>query len=219
MVKEPNQELSPRAKRYQELDRLAFELGPAMDEVRLFSLKFEEISYVLGMAYLYMLARLGAISPETGAKIKRQFILRTERIHNGLIIARYMYHRQQVNTITYSKDMNELTHLINSGSPVAFPKALEIIDTLSGSYIFSTLYNHSMRNMDLDQYISETEISIESKEKLQAVLSKLLNEMERDALPDVLAELTEEDLRELSNRIPTKEIKDSNIPKELLLKP
>lgn len=216
---ETKHELSARAERYAELDRLANELGPNMDDKRLFSLKFEEMSYVLSMAHLYMLARMGWVSKDIGAKIKRKYILRTEHIHNDLVHARYMYHRQLINTITYTKDMNDLAELLRSGSPVALPKALEIIDELSGSYILSVLYDHAARNTDIDECINEVVADEDSREKLKVALCRFLGEIDRDYLPSVFAELGSEELKELANRIPTREIYDSNIPKELLLKP
>ena len=221
MIQTPhkNQELSPRAKQYQELDRLAFEFGPNMDDKKLFSLKFEEMSYVLSMAHLYTLARLGAVSAEQGAKIKRRYILRAEHIHNSLVIARYMYQRQLVNTITYSKDMNDLAELLRNGSSVALPKALEVIDSLSGSYIFSVLYDHAMRDTDIDSCIDEVTADEDGREKLKDALCRFLSEMEKETLPSVFSELTQEDIKFLASRIPTREIWDSKIPEELLLKP
>lgn len=219
MVKESTVELSSRAKRYQELDRLAFEWGPNMEDKKLFSLKFEEMGYVLSMAHLYMLARLGAISPEQGAQIKRRYILRTEHIHNGLVIARYMYQRQLTNTITYSKDINDLAELLRSGSHVALPKALEIIDSLSGSYIVSVLYDHAQRDTDIDSCIEEVTADENSREKLKDALARLLSEIEKESLPAVFSELSNEDIKLLASRIPAREIYDSNIPEELLLKP
>ena len=59
----------------------------------------------------------------------------------------------------------------------------------------------------------------DSREKLKVALCRFLGEIERDYLPSVFAELGSEELKELANRIPTREIYDSNIPKELLLKP
>lgn len=217
----PNEEqqLSPRAKRYQELDRLAYELGPNMDDTMLFSLRFEEISYVIGMAHLYMLARLGAVSPEMGAKIKRKYILRAERIHTELINARYMYHRQLVNTLTFSKDMNKLTELINNKSADALPKALEIIDQLSGSYIFSKLYYNAVKGGDYEEAIVEVTEEPDRQAELKKTFERLLSEISNDILPSAFRELTEEDLKVLANRIPPREIEGSNIPKELLLKP
>lgn len=212
-------ELSARAERYAELDRLANELGPNMDDKKLFSLKFEEMSYVLSMAHLYMLARMGWVSKDIGAKIKRKYILRTEHIHNDLVHARYMYHRMLVNTITYTKDMNDLAELLRSGSPVALPKALEIIDELSGSYIFSVLYDHSTRNTDIDECIDEVTPDEGSREKLKDVLCRLLGEIEKESLPAVFSELSNEDIKLLASRIPAREIYDSNIPEDLLLKP
>lgn len=217
----PNEEqqLSPRAKRYQELDRLAYELGPNMDDTTLFSLRFEEISYVIGMAHLYMLARMGAVSPEMGAKIKRKYILRAERIHTELINARYMYHRQLVNTLTFSKDMNKLTELINNKSAEALPKALEIIDQLSDSYIFSKLYYNAVKGGDYEVAIADVTEEPDRQAELKKTFERLLSEISNDILPSAFRELTEEDLKVLVNRIPPREIEGSNIPKELLLKP
>lgn len=219
MVKESTVELSPRAKRYQELDRLAYELGPNMDDTMLFSLRFEEISYVIGMAHLYMLARMGAVSPEMGAKIKRKYILRAERIHTELINARYMYHRQLVNTLTFSKDMNKLTELINNKSAEALPKALEIIDQLSGAYIFSKLYYNAVKGGDYEVAIAEVTEEPDRQAELKKTFERLLSEISNDILPSAFRELTEEDLKVLANRIPPREIEGSSIPKELLLKP
>lgn len=219
MANELKQELSPRAKRYQELDRLAFDLGPNMDETKLFSLKFEEMSYVLGMAHLYMLARLGAVSAEMGVKIKRKYILRAERIHTELVNARYMYHRQLVNTLTFSKDMNELTQLINKKSANALPKALEIIDSLSGSYIFSKLYYNAVKSGDYEAAITEVTSEPDRQQELKKAFERLLSEITNDRLPSAFSELTDEELKVLAERIPPREIEGSNIPKELLLKP
>lgn len=219
IMADKNTILSPRAKRYQELDRLAYELGPNMDDVRLFSLKFEEIGYVLGMAHLYMLARLGAISTEMGAKIKRKYILRAEKIHNELKFARFMYHRQLVNTLTYSKNMNQLTSLLKEGSVEALPKALEMIDHLSGSYIFTKLYHGVVKCGDYEAAIAEVTSEPDRQMELKGALEKLLAEITSGVLPSVFEELTEDDVKELSLRIPPKEITGCNIPKELLLKP
>lgn len=219
MDKVHNTEISLRAKHYQELDRFAYELGPNMDDMKLFSLKFEDISYVLGMAHLYMLARLGAVSAEMGAKIKRKYILRTERIHTELINARYMYHRQLVNTLTFSKDMNRLTELINLRSSDALPKALEIIDSLSTSYIFSKLYYNAIKGGDYEEAMVEVTTEPDRQQELKKAFERFLSEITNDRLPCIFEELTEEDLKVLSNRIPPREIVDSNIPKELLLMP
>lgn len=211
--------LSARAERFAELDRIAYEDGPNIDDEKLFSLKFEEIGYVLGMAHLYMLARMGVISAKTGAKIKRKYILRAERIHNELINARYMYHRQLVNTLTYSKNMNRLTALLKEGSAEALPKALEIIDSLSGSYIFTKLYHGVVKCGDYEAAIAEVTSEPDRQAELKCAFNRLLGEITTDVLPSTFRELSEDDLKELASRIPTKEIIGSNIPQELLLKP
>lgn len=212
-------QLSARAERFAELDRIAYEEGPKMDDVKLFSLKFEEIGYVLGMAHLYMLARMGAVSVETGAKIKRRYILRAEKIHNEIKNARFMYHRQLVNTLTYSKNMNQLTALLKEGSAEALPKALEIIDHLSGSYIFTKLYHGVVKNGDYEAAIAEVTSEPDRQAELKGAFESLLREITSGVLPSTFEELTEEDIKELASRIPTKEIIGSNIPQELLLKP
>lgn len=211
--------LTPRAKRYAELDRLAYELGPNMDDKILFSMRFEEISYVISMSHLYMLARMGAVSPKAGVEVKRRYILRTEQIRTQLINSRYMYHRQLVNTLTFSKDMNRLTELINLKSADALPKALEIIDELSGSYIFSKLYYNAVKGGDYEEAIAEVTAKPDRQQELKKTFERLLSEITNDRLPSTFEELTEEDLKVLSNRIPPREIEGSNIPKELLLKP
>ena len=214
-----NLKLSPRAMRYQELDRLAYDLGPSMDDKLLFSLRFEEISYVLGMAHLYMLARLGAISAEMGAKIKRQYILRAEKIHSELINARYMYQRQITNTIIFSKDMNRLTELLKAGSAEALPKALEIIDSLSGSYIFTKIYYNVLKCGDYKEAVKHVCEEPDRQAQLVECFERLLAEVTNGKLPGTFKELTEDELRVLASRIPQKETQGSMIPKELLLKP
>ncbi len=212
-------QLSVRAERFAELDRTAYEDGPNIDDEKLFSLKFEEIGYVLGMAHLYMLARMGVISAKTGAKIKRKYILRAEKIHNELKFARYMYHRQLVNTLTYSKNMNQLTALLKEGSADALPKALEIIDSLSGSYIFTKLYHGVVKNGDYEAAIAEVTSEPDRQKELKDAFEGLLSEITSGVLPSTFEELSEDDIKELASRIPTKEIIGSNIPQELLLKP
>ncbi len=211
--------LSARAQRFQELDRLAYDMGPNMDDINLFSLRFEEIGYVIGMAHLYMLARMGAVSADMGAKIKRRYILRAEKIHNELVNARYMYQRQLSNTLTYTKDMNILTELINKGSAEALPKALEIIDMLSGSYIFTKLYYNVVRCGDYEAAISEVTSEPGRQAELKSAFERLLSEITNDRLPSTFEELTDEELKVLASRIPRKEIIGSNIPDELRLKP
>lgn len=213
------QELSARAKRFQELDRIAYDMGPNMDDIKLFSLRFEEMSYVLGMAHLYSLARMGWVSADMGAKIKRKYILRAEKIHNELVNARYMYQRQLSNTLTYTKDMNKLTELINKGSAEALPKALEIIDMLSGSYIFTKLYYNAVKGGDYEAAIAEVTSEPDRQAELKRAFERLLSEITNDRLPSTFAELTDEELKVLASRIPQKEIIGSNIPDELRLKP
>ncbi len=212
-------QLSARAERFAELDHIALKYGPNIDDVKLFSLKFEEIGYVLGMAHLYMLARMGVISAKTGAKIKRRYILRAEKIHNELKNARFMYHRQLVNTLTYSKNMNQLTALLKEGSADALPKALEIIDHLSGSYIFTKLYHGVVKCGDYEAAIAEVAGEPDYQAELKGAFESLLREITSGVLPSTFEELTEDDLKELANRIPTKEITGSNIPETLQLKP
>ena len=212
-------QLSARAQRFQELDRLAYDMGPNMDDIKLFSLRFEEMSYVLSMAHLYMLARMGAVSAAKGAELKRKYILRTDKIHNELINARYMYHKELVNTLTYSKNMNQLTELINKGSAEALPKALEIIDHLSGSYIFTKLYYNAVKGGDYEAAIAEVTSEPDRQAELKSAFERLLSEITNDRLPSTFEELTDEELKVLASRIPQKEIIGSNIPEELLLKP
>ena len=212
-------QLSARAQRFQELDRLAYDMGPNMDDIKLFSLRFEEMSYVLSMAHLYMLARMGAVSAAKGAELKRKYILRTDKIHNELINARYMYHKELVNTLTYSKNMNQLTELINKGSAEALPKALEIIDHLSGAYIFTKLYYNAVKGGDYEAAIAEVTSEPDRQAELKSAFERLLSEITNDRLPSTFEELTDEDLKVLASRIPQKEIIGSNIPDELLLKP
>lgn len=212
-------QLSARAKRFQELDRIAYDMGPNMDDIKLFSLRFEEMSYVLGMAHLYMLARMGAVSAAKGAELKRKYILRTDKIHNELINARYMYHKELVNTLTYSKNMNQLTELINKGSAEALPKALEIIDHLSGSYIFTKLYYNAVKGGDYEAAIAGVTSEPDRQAELKSAFERLLSEITNDRLPSTFEELTDEELKVLASRIPQKEIIGSNIPEELLLKP
>lgn len=212
--------LSARAERVAELDRIAnSKEGPNIDDKKLFSLKFEEIGYVLSMAHLYMLARMGVISAKTGAKIKRKYILRAEKIHNELKFARYMYQRQLVNTLTYSKNMNQLTALLNEGSAEALPKALEIIDHLSGSYIFTQLYHGVVKCGDYEAAIAEVTSEPDRQTELKGAFESLLREITSGVPPSTFEELTEEDIKLLASRIPAREIYDSNIPEELLLKP
>lgn len=212
-------QLSARAQRFQELDRLAYDMGPNMDDIKLFSLRFEEMSYVLSMAHLYMLARMGAVSAAKGAELKRKYILRTDKIHNELINARYMYHKELVNTLTYSKNMNQLTELINKGSAEALPKALEIIDHLSGAYIFTKLYYNAVKGGDYEAAIAEVTSEPDRQAELKSAFERLLSEITNDRLPSTFEELTDEELKVLASRIPQKEIIGSNIPDELLLKP
>jgi hypothetical protein len=212
-------QLSARAQRFQELDRIAYDMGPNMDDIKLFSLRFEEMSYVLSMAHLYMLARMGAVSAAKGAELKRKYILRTDKIHNELINARYMYHKELVNTLTYSKNMNQLTELINKGSAEALPKALEIIDHLSGSYIFTKLYYNAVKGGDYEAAIAEVTSEPDRQAELKSAFERLLSEITNDRLPSTFEELTDEELKVLASRIPQKEIIGSNIPDELLLKP
>ena len=212
-------QLSARAQRFQELDRLAYDMGPNMDDIKLFSLRFEEMSYVLSMAHLYMLARMGAVSAAKGAELKRKYILRTDKIHNELINARYMYHKELVNTLTYSKNMNQLTELINKGSAEALPKALEIIDHLSGAYIFTKLYYNAVKGGDYEAAIAEVTSEPDRQAELKSAFERLRSEITNDRLPSTFEELTDEDLKVLASRIPQKEIIGSNIPDELLLKP
>lgn len=212
-------QLSARAQRFQELDRIAYDMGPNMDDIKLFSLKFEEMSYVISMAHLYMLARMGAVSAAKGAELKRKYILRTDKIHNELINARYMYHKELVNTLTYSKNMNQLTELINKGSAEVLPKALEIIDHLSGSYIFTKLYYNAVKGGDYEAAIAGVTSEPDRQAELKSAFERLLSEITNDRLPSTFAELTDEDLKVLASRIPQKEIIGSNIPDELLLKP
>lgn len=213
------QELSKRAKRYQELDHMAYDRGPNMDDKLLFSLRFEEMSYVLSMAHLYMLARLGAVSADMGAKIKRRYILRTEHIHNELINTRYMYQRQIANSIIFSKDMNKLTALLKEGSAEALPKALEIIDSLSGSYIFTKIYYNAVHCGKYTEAVKCVTEEPDRQVELIKCFERMLSEITSGKLPGTFKELTEDELRVLASRIPAKEAYDSSIPKELLLKP
>ena len=193
---------------------MAYEWGANPDEVKLFSLNFEEQAYVLSMSNLYMLYRLGAVDTERCKKVKRKVVRETEHIHNGLVFARTMYHRYIVCTLKYYEDKKKLYELLKSGDGnEALKLALALIDTLSSEYIFGKIYE---RVMDSGGNVDVPETVDVAPADMEKLIIKLMDELNGDELPVCFDVLSEDDEKYIGSFLPPREALDYDIPREMI---
>ena len=208
----PETHLTAAAQRFKELDRLAFDFGRVQgDMISLSSLPPEEHAYVISMAYLYAVYRLGAVSKKRCMDIKKQKIKEVTQIHNAMLYQRHMHQRWLACTKEFYKDYKELTDLIKKSDPQALRKALELVDMLSSQYVYTKLYKTAdtfdMQEILFEELIDEVieEGTDESKRReLKRLVAMVFEAYETDELPAFLQEVTDEEMKELTADIPQK---------------
>lgn len=224
----PETHLTAAAQRFKELDQLAFDFGRVQgDMIALSSLPPEEHAYVMSMAYLYTIYRLGGASKQCCMDIKKQKMKEVTRIHNAMLYHRHMHQRWLTCTKEFYKDYKELTDFIKKSDPKALRKALELVDMLSNQYVYSRLYALTADDwnvqVDAIENIAE-EIMDENapelkRRELKRLISSVFEAFESDELPAFLQEPTEEEMKELSENLPekkeyvTEEVIRENMPR------
>lgn len=221
----PVEKLTAAAQRFKELDRLAFDFGRVQDDmIHLCSLQPEEHAYVMSMAYLYTMYRLGAVSKPRCIEIKKRKIKEVTQIHNSLLYQRHMHRRWIECTKEFYKDYKELTDLIKKSDPQALRKALELVDMLSNQYVYTKLYQvantFDMQEVLFEELIDEViaEGTDESKRReLKRLVAMVFEAFEEDELPAFLQEITAAEMKEISEDIPEKkEYVTEEVIKELM---
>ncbi len=197
--------LTVRGQRYEELDSLAFEIGPTMDEKKLSSLPFEEQTYVLSMAHLYMLHKMGLVTLSVAQSIKKRNIKRCERIRKGMLYARYLKQKELICTKGLYKEYTELVRLLKEKSSKALNKALEIIDSISGMYVLSKIYTSEAESpgrmiADIEDVFDE-----QSADKAQRFIEDLMKELQSEEMDEFFSVLDDKDVEFLINRLPERD--------------
>lgn len=208
----PETHLTAAAQRFKELDRLAFDFGMVQnDMIAISSLPPEEHAYVMSMAYLYTMYRLGYVTINRCVEIKKQKIKEVTQIHNAMLYQRHMHQRWLTCTKEFYKDYRELTELIKKSDPQALKKALELVDMLSNQYVYTRLYqtadSFDMQEVLFEELIDEViaEGTDESKRReLKRLVAMVFEAFDEDELPAFLQEVTDEEMEELTADIPQK---------------
>jgi hypothetical protein len=218
----PSEKLTDAAEHFKELDRFAYDFGRVQDDmIKLNSLPPEEHSYVMCMAYLYASYRLGNVSKERCVEIKKQKMKECRDIHNAMVYARHLHARWTLCTKVYHEKYKELAELIKNRDPQTLRKALELIDILSDSYIYSKLYDKSRdpnEQMiileDIADEVLDERAELDRKE-IKRIISLLLDEFEGGKLPVYLTDLTEETMESIHLQLPERQLLTEEILKEL----
>lgn len=216
--------MTAAAKRFMELDRLAFDFVRVDTDIKkLSSLNFEEHAYVMSMAYLYAMYRLGALSKESCIEVKRRRMRECRRIHNSLVFTRHLQSRWLLCTKVYYREKGELVSMLRRKDPEALNKALELIDILSGEYIYTKLYERAdtpdKQIVLFDELINEAADEAEydgDREELKQLVGKIIEEMESGALPECFECLTEDEEKRIAASLPPKEHLTEDVIKELM---
>lgn len=222
----PVEKLTAAAQRFKELDRLAFDFGRVEgDLIALCSLPSEEHAYVMSMAYLYTMYRLGYVTKKRCVDIKKIKIKEVTQIHNAMLYQRHMHRRWIECTKEFYKDYKELTDLIKKSDPQALRKSLELVDMLSNQYVYSRLYSLQADDWNIQvetlEDIAEELIEENSWEhkrrEFKRLIGSLFEAFESDELPAFLQDMTPAELKEISEDIPEKkEYVTEEVIKELM---
>lgn len=217
--------LTAAAQRFKELDRLAYEFSSSDDVMlSLCSLPPEEHSYVMSMAALYTMWRLGEVSIQRCIEIKKNKIKEVTQIHNAMLYQRHMHRRWIECTKKFYKEHRELTDLIKKSDPQTLKKALELVDILSGHNVYSRLYQKAdtfdMQEVLFEELIDEVieENTDESKRReLKRLIAMVFEAFEADELPAFLREVTKDEMKELiEESFPQREHITEDVIKELM---
>lgn len=216
--------MTEAAKRYEELDRLAFDFVKVdTDVLKLGSLNFEEHAYVMSMAHLYALHRLGYLSASGCREVKKRRIKECQKIHNALMYTRHLQARWVLCTKVYYERHRELVELVKGRNPLALKKALELIDILSGQYIYSKLYAKTraadVQTEMFEELIDETcdEYEYEGeREEIKALIARIIEEYESGNMCAVFEGMTEEEEKKILRSLPPKEQLTEEVLKELM---
>lgn len=162
-----------------DLDILANQLAQNQETYKkVQNLKFDERAYVLQLAGLYKLYKIGGIDLEMCKKLKTIANTDFRQIQTELYFCRQEYdawlHRAKI----IYRLQNELTDQINSKSPEALNTALKIVDEYSRQHIFIKLYQHinqsALTDKDIEDYINHCDALPERADKESA--EKILHE-------------------------------------------
>ncbi len=205
-------QLTAAAQKFKELDRIAFDFGRVQDDmITLSSLPPEEHAYVMSMANLYTMYRLGYVTKQRCIEIKKQKIKEVTQIHNAMLYQRHMHQRWLTCTKEFYKDYRELTELIKKSDPQALRKAVELVDMLSSQYVYTRLYQTAdtfdMQEILFEELIDEVivEGTDESKRReLKRLVAMVFEAFEADELPAFLQEVTDREMEELTEALPEK---------------
>lgn len=200
------------AKRFEYLDRLAFDFARVQTDVnKLSSLNFEEHAYVMSMAYLYTIHLLGRLSVESCKKVKERRIKECRQIHNSYEFTRHLHKRWVLCTKNYALEKQELVEMLKEKNPAALRKALQIIDLLSGEYIYTRLadkvYDWNEQIVFVENVVDEVcdETEYEDREGLKQVVYKIIDALESGELIAPAEYMDESELCSLVGEIPLRE--------------
>lgn len=205
--------LTAEAKRYLELDRLAYDFVTVDNDIKkLSSLNFEEHAYVMSMAYLYTMYRLGALSKESCKEIKRKRMKECQSIHNSYMFQRHLHKRWVLCTKEYAEEKKELISMVKRKDPRSLQKALQLIDVLSGAYIYSGLYERvddadkqtQLFEEIIDEATDEYD-SDEDRERLKQLIGQLIEGIEGGEIDSPSERMTEEEKQQILENFPEKE--------------
>lgn len=208
-----HEDMTQAAKRFKELDRLAFDFGRVEgDDLKIKSLSPEEHAYVMSMGYLYAMYRLGAVSKQRCIEIKRRMIKECADIHNAMVCARHLHLRWVLCTKVYYKEHKELAEMVRNSDPRALGKALELLDMLSSSYIYTKLYQKTdtfdKQEILFDDILKEAAEDIlhseDDRAELKKVVALIIEEFSNNHTPNFFTNMTDEDIKFLLRGLPEK---------------
>lgn len=210
---ERNQEhKTAEAVRFENYDRLAFDFSRVQTDIKkLGSLNFEEHAYVMSMAYLYTMHQLGKLSTDFCKKVKQQRIKECRSIHNSYEYTRHLHERWVLCTKVFAEEKKELVSMLRRKDPNALRKALQIIDLLSGEYIYTRLADKAGDWNDqivfLEDVVEEVadETEYDDREGLKQVVYKIIEALECGELIAPTEYMKESEIDELMRNIPPKE--------------
>lgn len=220
---EQERKITEEALKFEALDRLAFDFSRVHDIKMLASLNFEEHAYVMSMAYLYTMHRLGSLSTEYCKKVKRLRIKECHSIHNSYEFARHLQERWVLCTKKYAAEKRELVRMVKEKDPRALIKALEVIDLLTDEYVYTKLagnlenWNDEIVFLEdvADETISESGYD-DNRQALKAVMYRIIDALESGEIVSPEEYMTPEEIDGIVGNIPQKEALTEELMSKLM---
>lgn len=138
------------------LDKLAYDWVQGEEDSLAFQgLRFDERAYVLQMANLYSLNKLGILPLKRCQELKKKAVHEFAQTQTELYFAKRDYDMWAKRPYEVSKRLNELSLQIKNKDPQFVKTALEIIDLLTKQFVYVKLYNHICQSGFGDSEIEE----------------------------------------------------------------